>query len=176
VKVMLKSQSSLSLCSRGRNVMLAAVAGAALSWPQIGAADSAGPFAKFLGSWRGSGQVTSTSGAAERISCRATYTGSENGAGLSQTLVCASDSYRFDVRGYVVAEGQSVQGHWQEMSRNVAGHIVGRISDGGFEGTIAGLRFAAEMSIRSSNRRQTVVMRPRGGDIDKVDIILSRES
>ena len=39
-----------------------------------------------------------------------------------------------------------------------------------------GSGFAAEMSIRSSNRRQTVVMRPRGGDIDKVDINLSRES
>src|SRR5208282_215423 len=126
---MLKPQSSLSLCSRSRNVLLAAVAGAALSWPEIGAADSAGPFAKFLGSWRGSGQVTSTNGAAERISCRATYTGSENGAGLSQTLVCASDSYRFDVRGYVVAEGQSVQGHRQEMSSNVAGRVLGRISD-----------------------------------------------
>jgi len=58
-----------------------------------------------------------------------TYTGSENGAGLSQTLVCASDSYRFDVRGYVVAEGQSVQGHRQEMSSNVAGRVLGRISD-----------------------------------------------
>ena len=164
---MLKPQSSLSLCSRSRNVLLAAVAGAALCWPQISAADSAGPFG---------GQVTSTSGAAERISCRATYTGSENGAGLSQTLVCTSDSYRFDVRGYVVAEGQSLQGHWQEMSRNVAGHVVGRISDGEFEGTIVGLGFAAEMSIRSSNCRQTVVMTPQGGDIDKVDIILSRGS
>ena len=165
---MLKPQS--------RNVLFAAVTCAGLSWTQISAADSTGPFAKFLGHWRGSGRVTSTSGAAERISCRATYTGSENGAGLSQTLVCASDSYRFDVRGYVVAKGQSVQGQWQEMSRNVAGHIVGKISDGEFDGTIAGSGFAAEMSIRSSTRRQTVVMRPRGGDIDKVDIILSRES
>jgi hypothetical protein len=147
-----------------------------LSWPQVVAAEPSGPFAKFLGSWRGSGRVTGTSGTAERISCRATYTGSENGAGLSQTLVCASDSYRFDVRGYVVAEGQSVQGNWQEMSRNVAGHVVGRISDGEFEGTIAGSGFAAEMSIRSSNRRQAVVIRPQGGDIDKVDIILSRGS
>ncbi len=53
---------------------------------------------------------------------------------------------------------------------------LGLAVDGEFEGTIAGSGFAAEMSIRSSNRRQTVVMRPRGGDIDKVDIILSRES
>ena len=90
-------------------------------------------------------------------------------------LVCASDSYRFDVRGYVVAEGQSVQGHWQEMSPMFAGHVGGRILDGEFRGTIAGSGFAAEMSIRSSNRRRTVVMRLRGGDIDKVDIILSRE-
>ncbi len=62
------------------------------------------------------------------------------------------------------------------MSRNVAGHVVGRISDGEFEKTIAGSGFAAEMLIRSSNRGQAVVMRPRGGDINKVDIILSRES
>jgi hypothetical protein len=143
--------------------------------PQIGIAEPGGVFAKFLGSWRGSGQVVGVNGNSERIVCRATYVASHGGVALSQTLVCASDSYRIDVRSHVADTGRGVQGRWQETTRQVEGSLTGRVADGQFEGSIAGPGFTAEMSLRTNGRKQTVSIRPQGGDIAKVEIVLSRE-
>jgi hypothetical protein len=143
--------------------------------PQIGVAETGNPFAKFFGSWRGSGQVVGVNGNSERIACRATYLASHGGEALSQTLLCASASYRIDVRSYVADTGQGVQGRWQETTRHVEGSLSGRVADGQFEGSIAGPGFTAQMSIRTIGRKQTVSIRPQGGDIAQVEIVLSRE-
>lgn len=138
-------------------------------------ASAASPFAGFVGNWHGSGQVVGSNGA-ERITCRAGYSSSSHGEALSQTLVCASDSYRFDIRSFVVSDDQGVQGHWEELTRSVTGNLVGRIANGQFEGTIAGAGFTAAIALRISGRRQTVTILPQGGDITKVDIVLSRSA
>jgi hypothetical protein len=143
--------------------------------PQAGIAQSIGPFAKFDGSWRGSGYVLATDGARERIACRASYSIPPSGAAVSQSLVCASDSYRFEVQtDVVVADGHSVQGKWQETTRHATGDLVGEISDGRFEGKVAGSGFTAEISIKMSGAKQVVSITPHGGDVGKVDILLSR--
>jgi hypothetical protein len=134
-------------------------------WAQVGMAHTSSPFAAFFGSWRGSGRVVGSDGHSERINCRATYSESNGGEALSQTLVCASDSYRFDVRSYVVADGRDVQGHWEETTRNVTGQLSGQVEDGRFDGSIAGPAFTAQMSLKT----------PQAGDIAEVDIVLSRE-
>lgn len=139
-----------------------------------GPAIAASPFAGFIGDWHGSGHVTSTNGGGERITCRAGYSSSSGGEALSQTLVCASDSYRFDIRSFVVNDSQGVQGHWEESTRRVTGNLVGRIANGQFDGTIVGTGFTAAIALRVSGRRQTVTILPQGGDIAKVDIVLSR--
>ena len=41
--------------------------------PAVEPAFAAGPFRPFLGSWRGTGEITSQDGRKEPISCRATY-------------------------------------------------------------------------------------------------------
>jgi hypothetical protein len=145
-------------------------------WAQAGMARTSNPFAAFFGSWRGSGHVVGSDGHSERISCRATYSESNDGQALSQSLVCASDSYRFDVHSYVVADGRDVQGHWEEATRNVTGQLSGRVEDGRFDGSIVGPAFTAQMSLKTTGRRQAVSITPQGGDIAKVDIMLSRES
>jgi hypothetical protein len=165
-------------CSRAQSGALLAfmiVASGALG-AQGGMARSSNPFAPFFGSWRGSGHVMGSDGHSERISCRATYSESNGGQALSQSLVCASDSYRFDVRAYVVADGPNVQGHWEETTRNAAGQLSGQVTDGKFDGNIAGPGFTTQMSLKMTGRRQTVSITPQGGDIAKVDIVLSRES
>jgi hypothetical protein len=158
-----------------RGLLAASLAGAALLWPQIGMAQSEGPFANFVGSWRGSGEVVGTDGNRERISCRANYTVSESGEALTQTLVCASDSYRLDISSYVIANGQSVQGHWQEATRQVQGHLSGHVADGQFEGSVAGPGFAAEILLRTNGRKQNVNIRPKGGNVAEAEVVLSRE-
>jgi hypothetical protein len=168
------SRTKLSL---SRSVLLAlGVAAAVLVQPQIGTAQPDGPFTRFVGSWRGSGQVIGRDGNHERITCRASYSESENGVALSQTLVCASDSYRVDISSYIVADGHNVQGHWQEATRRVQGDLTGRIADGNFEGSVAGVGFTAAIRLRTSGRKQQVTISPDGGDVAKADIILSRES
>jgi hypothetical protein len=144
-------------------------------WPQVSAAHVINPFAEFIGSWRGFGHVIVSDGRSERISCRATYAESDGGKSLSQSLVCASDSYRFDVHSYVVADDRGVQGYWQEASRNVTGRLTGHLEDGQFEGSIVGASFTAQLSLKAAGRKQAVTIAPQGSDIVKVDIILSRE-
>src|SRR5580700_4238818 len=63
-----------------------------------------GPFTGMAGSWSGGGTVTLDDGSTERIRCRATYAVGAGGNGLNQTLVCASDSYKFDLKSNVIAD------------------------------------------------------------------------
>ncbi len=92
---------------------------------------------------------------------------------LTQSLVCASDSYRFDIHSNAVADGENVQGDWQEATRNVSGSLKGSIQNGIFEGSVEGAGFTAQLSLRTNGRKQSVVIVPRGADIQKVDIALT---
>jgi hypothetical protein len=173
------SISSVSQSNRFfvRGLLLAAgLAGAPLLWPAAGMAQAVGPFSKFDGSWQGSGEVVGADGRHERITCRAEYSIQEGGAALSQSLVCASDSYRVDISSYAVANGHDVQGHWQEATRQVQGDLTGHITDGNFEGNVVGPSFTAQTSIRTVGRKQEVNISPKGGDVANVDIVLSRKS
>jgi hypothetical protein len=157
-----------------RRLALAAVSLAGLlSCPQFASAEAGGPFAKFIGNWRGSGTVQSKSAGRERINCRADYSSSEGGEGLTQNLVCAGDSYKFEVHAYVIASGSSAEGNWQESTRQVSGHLTGRVSDGQFEGVVSG-PFTASIGIRSTGRGQAVSITPRGTDITSVEVTLTR--
>jgi hypothetical protein len=137
-------------------------------------ASPASPFAKFVGSWGGAGQVAGANGSVEKIRCRATYSTPADEQ-LSQSLVCASDSYRIQIHSFVVADGQAVEGHWDETTRQVTGHLAGTIADGRFEGSVSGAAFTAGLSLVTAGRKQTVVITPNAGDISRVSIVLSRE-
>jgi hypothetical protein len=142
--------------------------------PRSAFASSAGPFANFVGSWGGAGQVAGVNGGVEKIHCRATYSTPADEQ-LSQSLVCASDSYRIQIHSFVVADGRVVEGHWEEATRQVTGHLAGTIADGRFEGAVSGAAFTANLSLNTAGRKQTVVITPNAGDISRVSIVLSRE-
>jgi len=133
-----------------------------------------GPFEKFSGSWRGSGQVVGADGHREQIQCRAGYSQSKNGAAIAQTLACASDSYQLDFNSDVVAIGRSVQGHWQETTRQAQGSLKGWIADGQFRGSVAGSNFTAAVSLKSNGSKQILYVRAGGEDIAIVDVVLVR--
>jgi len=71
---------------------------------------AASPFERFLGVWTGGGQIVGTNGHRESIRCRAEYAEAKDGAALSQTIVCASESFKFDIQSYAEASRDSVQG------------------------------------------------------------------
>ena len=161
--------------SLSRSLTALGVASAMLLWPGIGMSDTGGPFAAFIGSWRGSGQATIKDGHHERISCRATYSGTDSGQALTISLTCASDSYRFNVESYVEAKGQNIHGHWEEMTRKVQGDLTGRVDGGQFTGTVTGGLFSVDMSIRATDRAQAVSMVPHGADVTDLEVTLNRQ-
>jgi hypothetical protein len=159
-----------------RTVMAATIVASALLAPPPGTAQGGNPFARFLGIWRGYGQVITTNGNAEPVNCRASYL-PEDSNNISLTLVCATESYRIEIRSELVAFGHEVQGNWIETSHQVTGSLAGQIEGGSIEGNVTGPGFSAEMSLRSNGRRQYVSIRPQGGrmQVADVEINLSRE-
>ncbi len=78
---------------------------AASVFSSAGHAQSASPFNGLAGVWCGVGKVELDDGSSERIRCRATYAVGAGGTGLNQSLTCASDSYKFELKADVVAQG-----------------------------------------------------------------------
>jgi hypothetical protein len=157
----------------GRSLLAAVVAGVVLLGPQIARSDP-GVFGPFLGSWRGSGQVAVNDGHQERINCRATFSPSGSEKAMTISLICASDSFRMEVQSYVEATGQNLEGHWEERSRNVQGHLSGQVVGGQFDGTIVGSLFSAQMTLKATEKQQVVNIKPQGASFSNVDIVLAR--
>ena len=145
-----------------------------LLWPVVAMSATEGPFRAFLGNWKGAGDIVAADGHKERVTCRASYASTESGVTLTQSLVCASDSYRFDVKGVFVAEGGTLKGHWAETTRNISGDLLGRVGNGDFEGMVTGPNFTAQMAVKSKRTEQLVSIKPSGGDIASIEVTLQR--
>ena len=111
------------------------------------------------GRWSGGGTVTLDDGSTERIRCRASYVVGEGGNGLNQSLTCASDSYKFELRSNVIAERGVLSGTWSETSRNVSGNLEGRVSGGNFQVIASAPGFTANLSLTTRGNKQSVVIR-----------------
>jgi hypothetical protein len=142
-----------------RGLILGAVAMFAASIFSTAGHAQSGPFAGMAGVWSGGGTVTLDDGSSERIRCRASYAVGEGGAGLNQTLTCASDSYKFDLKTNIVAEGGSISGVWSESSRNINGSIQGRGSNGNFQVEASAPGFSANIALTTRGNKQSVVIR-----------------
>jgi hypothetical protein len=133
-----------------------------------------GAFSRFAGDWSGEG-VVKTSAGNERIRCKAHYDVTSDGTSLDQTLVCASDSYKLEVRSKVAATGTRFAGKWNEITRDTIGNISGTITSAGFRGKIDGIGFTADLAISTQANRQSVTIDPTGAtDISQVAITLTR--
>ena len=137
-------------------------AGMWLAFGTIGFAQSPGAFAGMAGVWSGNGTGSLDNGQSERIRCRATYAVSGDGRGLNQSLTCASDSYKFDLKSNVVAKGGTLSGTWGESSRNVGGTLEGKASAGHFDVTVSAPTFTANLSMATNGNKQRVTIRSEG--------------
>jgi hypothetical protein len=140
----------------------AAAVGAALMLSVSASYAQSGPFAGFDGAWSGNGTVSLSDGSTERIRCRATYAVSGTGKALTQSLRCASDSYKFDLASNVSSEGNNVSGTWSEASRNVFGNLQGRAGDGTIDVFVEAAGFAANLTLTTRGNRQTVQISSKG--------------
>jgi hypothetical protein len=137
-------------------------ASALVGMASMASAQSPGAFSGMAGVWSGSGSVALDNGQSERIRCRATYAVSRDGTGLNQTLTCASDSYKFDLKSNVLAKGGALSGNWSEASRNVSGSLEGRASNGHFDVVVSAPSFTANLSLTTQGNKQKVTIRSEG--------------
>ena len=139
----------------------------------VGAAQQAsaaeGPFAELPGTWSGTGKIR-VGDTAERIRCRAIYR--LNGAReINLQLICASDSYKFDLTGdFTADEGNNISGRWTERSRNVGG-------GNRFQIHVESSAFSGNLGMVTRGHRQSVAIDTQGGgQVAEASITLSRAS
>ena len=133
-----------------------------------------GAFSRFAGDWSGEGTVRTSAGS-ERLRCKAHYDVTSDGTSLEQTLRCASDSYKLEIRSKVAAAGTRFAGKWNEVTRDTIGNLSGTITSTGIRGKIDGIGFTADLAISIQANRQSVTIEPTGAtDISQVAITLTR--
>lgn len=159
-----------------RGTIVCAVAGVVLLGASATSAVAAeGAFAGLSGYWAGSGTVSVSDGASERLRCRAEYAVDRSGTKLNQNLRCASDSYKFEVTSNLANQGGAINGSWMETTRNAGGNVSGRVSGGTISGTVSGVGFNAVISVATTGNQQTVTIRPTGStNIRDVTVTLKR--
>jgi hypothetical protein len=134
--------------------LLVAAFSASPSYAQSGA------FTGLAGVWSGTGTVTLGDGSTEKIRCKATYAVGENGMGLNQNLLCASDSYKFNLSSNVIASNTgSLSGTWNEAGNNISGNLEGRGSKGSYEIVAISPGFTANISLTTHGNKQSVVIK-----------------
>jgi len=118
-----------------------------------------GPFTGMAGNWSGGGTVTLDDGSTEKIRCRATYAVGAGGNGLNQRLLCASDSYKFDLAAMsspradrFPAPGAKAAVASAEPFRDAAAAAIFRLSR-------ARPEFNANISLTTRGNKQSVVIR-----------------
>jgi hypothetical protein len=150
-----------------------ALVGAALALSATAAAAQSAPFAGMAGVWSGSGTISLEGGAKERIRCKATYAVSSEGNGLNQSLLCASDSYKFELKSDVIAKSGVLSGNWAETTRNVSGSLQGRAGNGQFDVTVSAPVFTAKLVMTTNGNKQNVAITSEGS-FKGANIALSR--
>ena len=168
------SLASVALAVLARAVLALAVLALVLSFPPAVLAQGPTPFANFHGSWTGNGTITLSSGATERIRCRAKYVIENSDRNMQQELRCASDSYKFEVNSNIDYSAGSVYGTWAEITRNVSGAVNGTAAGNHIEARVAGGPFTAALSLTTTGNAQAVTIRPTGTDVTTVTISLQR--
>lgn len=146
---------------------------AALTVPSVVAFAQSAPFAGMAGVWSGQGNISLEGGAKERIRCKATYAVSGDGTGLNQSLLCASDSYKFELKSNVKASGNTLSGQWAETTRNVSGELQGTSSGGKFNVNVSAPGFDAKLMLTTTGNKQAVSISS-DGQFKGVNITLTR--
>lgn len=145
----------------GKAVRSIAIGGMLMMSAVVAQAQSA-PFAGMAGVWSGGGTIALEGGATEKIRCRATYAVSGDGNGLNQSLTCASDSYKFDLKSDVTARAGALSGQWSEASRGVGGTLSGRAGNGQFNVVVTAPAFTANLVLVTQGKKQNVTISSEG--------------
>lgn len=135
---------------------------------------AASPFANLGGSWSGPGVITLSSGATEKIRCRATYSVDRNADNLSIALRCASEAYNFNLTSSISHSNGAVTGVWNESTYAVGGTITGRGTPGRIQVRAEGMIVNALLAVNTRDNKQSVSIQSPGSPLSDVAINLTR--
>ena len=135
--------------------------------------EAATPFKLLEGDWCGRGWVTLRNGARERVLCRVKYQ-LKTKRRLSQSLKCASTSYKIDAQSSLLSTGDRLSGSWRERALNVTGSLSGKASANSLTVSLSGSAFSAGMHVRARKCRQSLNISVTGSDVRKVSVDLRR--
>lgn len=130
-----------------------------------------GPFSALSGSWSGSGTAHFDNGRAERITCRAYYSGDR--VNLTLALRCATPSTNVNLRGSLVASGNHIRGDWQETTFGASGGAEGSASGGSMRLRLSGSADGL-LIVSTSGSSQSVSISTSGVALQRVSINLHR--
>ncbi len=123
------------------------------------AATTASPFGDLAGWWGGRGRIRFTDGKTEDVRCRATYFVEGEGNALRQTIRCASQSGKIELKSAVRHAEGAISGEWSEEVYNVRGELNGSVTPHGFRVGVQstdGGTLSANMDIIVKDTRQMV--------------------
>ena len=132
-----------------------------------------GPFTGMAGVWTGTGAIT-VGPNKERLRCRASYNVSNTGSTVDLTIVCASDSYKFNLQGGVNHVNGAVSGTWSESAHGAAGDIAGTMKGGQLSARATGPYFSALLSLNTRGNTQSISLNSPGSQISSVTMSLSK--
>ena len=130
----------------------------------------AGTFSDLAGSWAGAGTLTRKDGASERLRCQARYDIGGAGEQMNLRITCASDSFKFDLTGYVINDRGALSGQWSEPNYNSTGSLDGRASEGRITAHAVGNTFSALLTVNTHGNRQSVTIQPQETDVTRVSL------
>jgi hypothetical protein len=112
------------------------------------------PFTPFAGSWSGTGTIQLSSGARERLKCRASF--HVSGRAMRLAVRCASDSYKFDLHSDLTYRAGRISGSFTETTRGISGSISGTASGGHITAVAEVASFPLNLSIQARGNRASI--------------------
>jgi hypothetical protein len=164
----------MSARSRSFALILGLLAAGSPTWPIGDARAASAPFDGLSGKWAGEGSIALTNGTTERLRCDATYAVGGGGATLDQSLKCASDNYKFDLRVSLEDKDGAIVGNFNELNNNVQGGISGQDSKGLIHVEARAQTFTADVSVATRGTSQSVKIRSPSGNLSQVNITLHK--
>src|SRR5258708_31191681 len=129
---------------------------ALLASPSLAQPPGASPFAALPGAWSGTGTIAMSSGAKERIRCRAAYRLDSSSTDLRLEMSCASDSYKFELQSHITYSDNAISGSWNETTRGVGGTISGSATPTQIRAKAEGQTFTAILAMNTRGPKQSV--------------------
>lgn len=170
----MKASQMITLAHRlGLMAGMTLVLGVTCLAPAASFAQSSGLIANMAGAFKGSGSVRLETGKSERIRCQGKVT-RKTATSLSHALRCAGIGGTFSIGSTMRFSGNSVTGHWRDVSNGLAGRLSGKAGKTTLRLTLTSGGANGSMRIDVAKCSQTILISSAQGNVRRVSIKLKK--